>query len=122
LLARERRDRFVRFHAAQSLVFFGLVAGGQLALYALLVLAGGLIASDVLAAVTGALILLGFVALGVAVVRVWLGLLADCVRGHVRPLPVAGALAARLERWTPRGTWASWCGSWLRRPPLFGSR
>src|SRR5579871_5936970 len=53
LLLRERRSRFLRFHAAQALVCFALVVAVQAVLYVLLVVAGGLIANDAVAAAAG---------------------------------------------------------------------
>jgi uncharacterized membrane protein len=105
LLARERRNPFVRFHAAQSLVFFGLVAAGQAALYLLLVVAGVLIRNDLLAAMAALLVLILFLALASITAYGWATLLADCIRGDARPLPVAGRLAIRLERLSPGGLW-----------------
>lgn len=102
ILWRERDNRFVRFHAAHSLVFFALVGVGQIGLYTVLVVAGGLIASDLVATVAAAVIVLLFVALGVGALFIWFGLLADCISGRTRPLPLAGVWAERLERITQR--------------------
>jgi uncharacterized membrane protein len=101
LLWRERENRFVRFHAAQSLVFFGLVAASQITLYLLLILAGGLIQSDRLALLAAAALTLLFVTVVAVMAYTWLQLLADCIGGRARRLPVAGAWAARIERAFP---------------------
>lgn len=101
LLWRERENRFIRFHAAQSLIFFGLVAGGQICLYVLLLVAGGLITNDTVATVAAALIVLLFLALGVAALLTWFGLLADCIAGRARALPLVGAWAERLAGLAP---------------------
>ncbi len=108
LLTHERRNPFVRFHAAQSLVFFALVAVGQLALYLLVLLAGGFIADNHQAIVAAGVVVVLYLAFAVTVAVVWLHLLADCIRGAARPLPLAGRLAARLERFAPRASWLRW--------------
>lgn len=110
-LAHERRNPFLRFHAAQSLVFFALVALGQLGLYALLVLAGGLITSDLLATAAAFTFVALYLAFAVSVTFVWLRLLASCIRGEARPLPLAGRLVFWLERFAPRAAWRRWWSS-----------
>jgi uncharacterized membrane protein len=107
-LVHERRNPFLRFHAAQSLVFFALVAAGQIGFYALLVLAGGLITSDRLAIAAAFTFVALYLAFAVCVTIVWLRLLASCIRGDARPLPLAGRLALRLERFAPRAAWRRW--------------
>ncbi len=98
VLARERRNAFVRFHAAQSLVFFLVVAVGQLGMYAALVLAGGRITSDRTATIAAAIIAGLYLVFAAVTTYLWLRMVADCMRGAARPLPVAGRLGIRLER------------------------
>ena len=102
LLWRERHSRFVRFHAAQSVVFCALIAAGQIALYLLLLLMGGWI-QDILVASLAAVVVVGlYLALGLVALLLWLRLVSDCLDGRTRPLPLGAGWAARLERWTAR--------------------
>jgi len=97
LLARERRNRFVRLHAAQSLVFFVVLAVAQSALFVALVAVGGItpnLASDVLFG----LIFYGIAALlGLVGLVLWLRLVADAAAGYVTSIPLLTRLAERLE-------------------------
>jgi uncharacterized membrane protein len=102
LLARERRNAFVRFHAAQSLVFFLVVAVGQLGIYAALVLAGGRITNDRTATIAAAIIAGLYLIFAAVTTFLWLRMVADCMRGAARPLPLAGGLGIRLERLSAR--------------------
>lgn len=107
-LTHERRNPFVRFHAAQSLIFFGLVAAGQVGLYGLLVLASNFIADMKWAIGMAAAFVVLYLAFAVTVAVVWLRLLASCIRGDAHPLPLAGRLAFRLQRFAPRAAWRRW--------------
>ena len=86
-------DRFVRFHAAQSVLVFGLLLGVNVALSAAAVAAafvpgvGGSLAWAIgaAAALTGPL--------GVVL---WLGLLYVAYRGEEYAVPVVGGVARRL--------------------------
>ncbi len=86
-------DRFVRFHAAQSVLVFGLLLGVNLALSVAAVAVafvpgvGGVLAGAVgaAAALTGPL--------GVVL---WLGLLYVAYRGEEYAVPVVGGVARRL--------------------------
>lgn len=98
LLLRERESRFLRWHAAQSLVFFALVAAAQIALYLLLMIAGGLIHSTSVAIVAAIVVVVLFAALGLCVLLVWLRLVGDCIDGRARRFPLLGRWAERLER------------------------
>jgi uncharacterized membrane protein len=100
LLARERRNRFVRLHAAQALVFFACVALAQTLLFALVIFFGNLAAGTaaelpISLAFWGALIILGFGAL-----VLWLRLLADAWHGRLRRRPILSPVASELERLT----------------------
>ena len=109
LLARSGNNRaapFVRFHAAQSLVFHGMVAAAQIMLYLLLMISGGLVANDLLdSAIAIVLVVLWLTQAGIAT-RTWSNLVADCISGHTKLLPRVGGLALRLERFSPRAAWA----------------
>jgi uncharacterized membrane protein len=107
LLVRERRNPFVRFHAAQSITFYGCIAAGQVGLYLMLVSLGGVVTNDWLAIGIAGLLLLLFLALSSLIVFVWSRLVANCIRGEARLLPIAGPLALRLERFSMRGTLAA---------------
>lgn len=86
-------DRFVRFHAAQSVLIFGLLLGVNLALSVAAVSVafvpgvGGLLTGAVgaAAALTGPL---GAV--------LWVGLLSVAYRGEEYAVPVVGGVARRL--------------------------
>jgi uncharacterized membrane protein len=109
LLARtgsERATPFVRFHAAQSLVFHGMVAASQLVLYLLLVIPGGLVTNARLAIALALVLLILYLAQAIVIAKTWGSLMADCIRGDARLLPFAGPLALRVERFAPRAAWA----------------
>ncbi|HEY1389543.1 MAG TPA: hypothetical protein VGF38_13455 [Ktedonobacterales bacterium] len=97
-LLRERRNRFVRFHAAQSLIFFVTIPLMQLALFVALVVVGNMVGISALAFVFGLLFIGAFVALGVGALLLWLWMLADCWVGQATVFPILGPLAHRLER------------------------
>jgi uncharacterized membrane protein len=102
LLAREERNRFLRLHAAQSLVFHGLVGGAQLTLFLALVILGGVIQSMTGALITAAILFVLFSMLLVVVAITWAHLVADCIRGQVALLPLVGAWAVWIEALTAR--------------------
>jgi uncharacterized membrane protein len=109
LLARTgsaRATPFVRFHAAQSLVFHGMVAASQIVLYLLLVIPGGMVTNARLAIALALVLLVLYVAQAIVIAKTWASLLADCIRGNVRLLRFAGPLALRVERFAPRVAWA----------------
>jgi uncharacterized membrane protein len=113
LLTRKGNQRaapFVRFHAAQSLVFHGMVAAAQIALYVVLMIAGGFVRDDLVAsAIAVGLIMVWLMQAGFFAFT-WSWLMADCIRGEARLLPLVGRLALRLERFAPRRAWARWRG------------
>jgi uncharacterized membrane protein len=97
LLARERRNSFVRLHAARALAFYAAIVVAQVALFVALVLIGGL-AADGFGAVAFGLLFYGlFGLLGVAAVGIWLRLLADAAAGTLTPVPLLTAVAWRIE-------------------------
>jgi uncharacterized membrane protein len=97
-LLRERRNRYVRFHAAQALIFFVTIPLIQLVLFVALVVVGNIVGSGALAFVLGLLFIAAFVALGVGALLLWLRMLADCWAGQATVFPILGPLAHRLER------------------------
>ena len=98
LLARERRIRFVRLHAAQALVFFVGVGLAQTLLFALVVVLGNETVGS-WAELPAILLLWGaMIALALGALTLWLRLLTDSWRGRLRRRPVLSALATRLER------------------------
>ena len=86
----ERRDRTIRFHAAQSIAAFGLVA--------LMVLAFGALALASLSLLPAAFTLLLWAALATWVggVILWIVALWKAATGHAWRIPVAADLADRL--------------------------
>ena len=92
----ERRDPYVRFHAAQSIVAFGLIAAmaagfGALALVSLSLLPNAFTPFMWAAAAT--------VGLGVLL---WLVVMWKAASGHAWRIPVAAELADRLTAWPLR--------------------
>jgi uncharacterized membrane protein len=106
LLARERYNRFLRVHAAQSLVFHALVGLAQLVLFSAVVVLGGAIQSMTGALVAAAALFALFAGLMLVVAVTWAHLLADCIRGQVALLPLVGAWALWVEAFTAREVWA----------------
>jgi uncharacterized membrane protein len=98
VLLRERRNRFVRFHAAQSIIFFVTIPAIQLILFVVLIVVGNTVDTGPWSVVLGVLFIGGFLALGVGAFLFWLRLLADCWAGRATAFPVIGALAHRMER------------------------
>jgi uncharacterized membrane protein len=98
VLLRERRNRFVRFHAAQSLIFFITIPLMQLALFVALVVVGNIVGIGALAFVLGLVFIGAFLALGIGALFLWLRMLADCWAGQATVFPIIGSLAHRLER------------------------
>lgn len=98
VLLRERRNRFVRFHAAQSLIFFVTIPLMQLALFVALVVVGNIVGIGGLAFALGLFFIGAFLALGIGSLLLWLWMLADCWAGQATVFPILGALAHRLER------------------------
>jgi uncharacterized membrane protein len=90
MLIVERRDRFVRFHAAQSLVTLG-------AAWLLGAIVYGL-AFGVLSVSAAGFVTLLWLALGIwaAGLGVWMVCLAKMVRGEPLRIPLAAGLADRL--------------------------
>lgn len=97
-LVRERRNRFVRFHAAQSIIFFVTIPAIQLILFVVLIVVGNTVDTGPWSVVLGVLFIGGFLALGIGAFLFWLRLLADCWAGRATAFPVIGALAHRMER------------------------
>jgi len=98
VLLRERRNRFVRFHAAQSLIFFAAIPLIQLVLFVALVVVGNIVGIGALAFVLGLFFIGAFLALGIGALFLWLRMLADCWAGHATVFPILGPVAHRLER------------------------
>ncbi|HEY7848520.1 MAG TPA: hypothetical protein VIC27_00580 [Ktedonobacterales bacterium] len=97
LLLRERRNAFVRLHAARALAFYGGIVVAQIVLFVALVLIGGF-AADGFAAFAFGLLFYGlFGLLGIAAVGIWLRLLADAAAGTLTPVPWLTAAAWRIE-------------------------
>lgn len=97
LLWRERRNRFVRMHAAQAVVFFTTVALAQTLLFVALVLLGNLVSGAWAPMALGIFFWAAFLALGVGGFTLWLRMLNECVHGRLRRRPLLTALTRRLE-------------------------
>lgn len=97
LLVRERRNRFVRVHAARSLTFFGCLALAQIAFFAALVLIGGVISG----VTTTELLGIAFYAVYVLIVALgfvfWLLLMRDALAGRASSYPLLGGWSRWLE-------------------------
>lgn len=97
LLWHERRDRFIRLHAAQSVVFFTLAALLQVSLFVLVIVLGNVLSGGWLATAIGLTFWGLFLVIGVGGLLLWLRLLNDCVHGRLRRRPLLTSLALRLE-------------------------
>lgn len=106
LLTHERRNRFLRLHAAQSLVFHALVGLAQVLLFAAVVVLGGAITSMTGALVAAAAVFALFAALTLVVAVSWAHLVAECIRGRTALLPLVGGWALWVEAFTARDVWA----------------
>ncbi len=96
-LWRERRNRFVRMHAAQAVVFFSAVALAQVILFAALAPLGNWIVDGWAPVALGLLFWAAFIALGLGSLTLWLRLLNDCAHARLRSRPLLTPLAVRLE-------------------------
>lgn len=94
-LWRERRNRFIRLHAAQSVVFFSAVALAQIILFISLVTLGNWVSGAWAPTVLGLLFWAAFIALGAGGFILWLRMLNECVHGKLRRRP----LLAPMTRW-----------------------
>ena len=121
LLMHATRDRFVRLHAAQSLVFHALVGVAQMVLFVAVIFLGGAIQSMVGALIAASVLFALFAALVIVVAITWAHLVADCIRGRVALLPLVGEWALWVEALTAREVWAHFRSQRAppaRRPPL----
>lgn len=98
MLARERRNRFVRLHALQALAFYVLVALAQSALYALLVVTGNLSHALPVSVALFCVFFALYAALGLLALRTWLRLLRDALAGRRSWFPLISWPAERLDR------------------------
>lgn len=96
-LWRERRDRRLRLHAAQALLFFLAVALAQIILFIALIALGNVVGPLWLSAALGVVFLAAYAILGIGSLVMWLRLLNSCLRGGARRWPALTPLAARLE-------------------------
>ena len=98
MLWHERRDRFIRVHAAQSVVFFGSAVFLQVALFLVIIVLGNLLSgAGWLTTALGLLVWGLILVLGIGGFVLWLRLLNDCVHGRLRWRPILTPLALRLE-------------------------
>jgi uncharacterized membrane protein len=90
----ERHNRFVRFHAVQSILLTGVLTVASVIFYMLWELSGDLAAAThqpAWAHLGQGIALLGFL----AVIAVWLGAMIAAWTGHHFRLPIIGAYAER---------------------------
>lgn len=98
MLWHERHDRFIRVHAAQSVVFFGAAALTQVVLFLAIIILGNLLSgAGWFVTVLGLLFWALFLVLGIGGLVLWLRLLNDCVHGRLPWLPMLTPLALRLD-------------------------
>lgn len=97
LLARERRNRFVRLHAARSLIFFCCLAMAQVALFAGLVALGGTVTGLAVAAVVGVVFYVLYIVMAVLGFVLWLLLMRDALAGRATGYPLLGGWSYWLE-------------------------
>lgn len=97
LLLRERRNRFVRLHAARSLTFFGCLALAQIALFAALILLGSAVSGLTAATLVGVLFYVLYVLIAVFGFVLWLLLMRDALAGRATDYLFLGGGARWLE-------------------------
>ena len=97
MLLRERRNGFVRFHAARSLVLFGGIVLIQLLLFAFVVLLGNMVGTAGIAVALGLLVLAAYLLLAMGGLMLWLRLLAEAMAGKGRVYPYLDSFAVTLE-------------------------
>ena len=98
MLAIERRNRYVRLHAAQALVYFVFVACVQSLLFIAMVAAGTLLPGGIVEAIVGLTFYAVFLGLGILALIWWLHLLRGAMSGSVAFMPVVSPVAVLLER------------------------
>ncbi len=97
MLWRERRNRFVRLHAAQSVIFFSAVALAQVILFIALVALGNRAPGGWALTALGLFFWAAFLALGLGSVILWLRMLNECVHGRLRRRALLTPTTTRLE-------------------------
>ena len=97
LLLRERRNRFVRLHAARSLTFFGGLALAQIVYFAALIAAGGAVTGLTVAAVLGVIFYALYLLLAALSFVFWLLLMRDALAGRATEYPLLGQWSQWLE-------------------------
>lgn len=117
MLARERRNRFVRLHAIQALIFYGLVALAQSVLYVFLVTTGNISHSLRLAVVLFCVFFALFAAVAVFAVATWLRLMRDALAGNRSRFAVISRLADWFERLLARWSRPSGRGATAKNSP-----
>jgi uncharacterized membrane protein len=102
LLAHERRNRFVRLHAAQALVFFAGLGIAQTLLFVVVVVLGNVTADSRAELPVSLALWSALIAFGLGALTLWLRLLAESWRGFLRRRPILSPLATRLEALSSR--------------------
>ena len=97
MLLRERRNRFIRVHAAQSIIFFAIILFAQTLLFIALIAIGGSISALPATALVGLLFYMVFALIAVFGFIIWLRLIADAMAGRHTRFPVLGSASLWLE-------------------------
>ncbi len=97
MLARERRNGFVRFHAARSLILFGGIVVIQVILFAGVVILGNIVRATETAVVLGLFVVAAYLALAICGLILWLRLIAEALAGRGRVYPYLDYLAINLD-------------------------
>lgn len=97
LLFRERRNHFVRVHAARSLTFFFCLALAQIIFFAALVLIGGAITGPSVAELLGVAFYAAYILIVALGFIFWLLLMRDALAGRATSYPLLGGCSRWLE-------------------------
>ncbi|MEO7002568.1 MAG: hypothetical protein ABI068_12195, partial [Ktedonobacterales bacterium] len=98
----ERRNRFIRTHAIQSLLFFAALAGIQITLFIAVVALGATLPVDQfgMSVALGLLFYSLTIGVGIGAFLLWTALIGDALSGQMRLHPLLTSAAILLERWT----------------------
>ena len=116
----KRRNRFLRTHAIQSLLFFVALAGIQITLFIAVVALGTALPVGWFGLTVALGLLFYALTIGVALAAflLWTALIRDALRGELRSWPLLTRAALLIERWAPPQR----DGDAPKRPPIWGRR
>ncbi|WIG58753.1 MAG: hypothetical protein OJF49_001499 [Ktedonobacterales bacterium] len=98
LLIRERRNHFIRAHAALALIFFAALLLAQIAFWLVLIGAGSITPDLRFNVVAGLAILVLGALFGLISLLTWLRLIRAALAGRILTIPLLTPLAKRLYR------------------------